>query len=104
MSGDHSGRPTQTKGEHMPRVSILTNREDMGAPNFSGENECVDICKTCWRGVDADEVAEAEGLPLEMVEAAFAEADLSSGEEHPPYEECEYDCALCREPLTGRDD
>jgi len=78
----------------MPRIAVCTNYEDRDTPRFSGENEHYDFCKACYPHVDDEQLAEADGVPVEAV---------SEDCEHPPYEYEDYECHHCGRTLTARD-
>lgn len=87
----------------MPRLPICTNRDEKDKPNFSGENDNLDICAKCWRGLDAEDVIGATEHSRADVEAAFADEDLETGCDHPDYADEDYHCELCGKHLTEKD-
>jgi hypothetical protein len=82
----------------MPRISYCLNWFDQNFPNFSGENENIDLCQRCWPN-------RLDFVPDEFktLDATRAEA-VEEGADHPSYEDTTYDCENCGCTLKARDD
>ena len=87
----------------MPRMSVVID-EFRGSPI----NESIDVCQQCWPRLVAgdpdtvDRIAQGTGVAAELLWETIDELDFA-GDRHPPYEGPEYRCAVCNNPLLGRD-
>jgi hypothetical protein len=89
----------------MPRIGITLNYSDRNEPGFSAENENLDFCRVCWPHKAKKIVAGYAGVSEEARKAAFQEMSANpEGEEHPPYDDCDYSCECCGKLLTNKDD
>ena len=93
------------------RISYVSNEDFRnGVQDHSPENLNFDLCRNCFNDTD-DGDREAfmvtGGMPRELIEENNNDdeewIDVSGGEEHPPYEDTDYTCAMCRRPLTMDD-
>lgn len=67
----------------MPRIRVYYNEAHT-------DNNPLDFCRDCW-----DEAcATYEDNPLAEITV----------DDHPPYDDTDYKCELCRKPLTEKDD
>jgi hypothetical protein len=85
----------------MPRLSVCLNRDD---PKQNFENENIDICKKCWPHIELEDIREevpGKDVTDEQIQTDIDQAD--DGSDHPPYSDCDYDCAVCGVPLTDED-
>jgi hypothetical protein len=83
----------------MPRIEIIPTNWD----NSRGDGTpTVDVCQVCKK-----DFTEGEYIPGncslhvgDIPEGIVGETEV----EHPPYSECEYECEVCGNPLTNKDD
>lgn len=80
----------------MPRIAVCLNIADQDSPRFSGENDYLDYCATCYRKMDEATIAKAYGLPVDAVDKI--------DDEHPQYEGEDYTCTQCYKKLGREDD
>jgi hypothetical protein len=90
----------------MPRSHVCTHGYD--DKDFEHDGDCehpIDVCRDCARDWDevAETVADRLGLDVKYVSRNIA-AEGGFEADHPPYDEEEYTCDVCGEPLTGEDD
>lgn len=91
----------------MPRIYI-SYRDKTGKPTGGGDP--LDFCRQCWppevHEIKAEHLSnECESFTDPQIQEDIDEqVDGCDGADHPPYAECEYDCAICGEHLTEEDD
>jgi len=69
---------------------------------YTSASDPVDFCRECFP--DLEDAQETYGLEAEG-EGPDDRGDCFAYEaEHPPYDECDYDCEICGERLGDDDD
>jgi hypothetical protein len=66
---------------------------------YNGQSDPIDFCKKCFPPEDVAREVYGEGEGPDDRGNCF---DYES--DHPSYNECDYKCAICRKPLTEKDD
>jgi len=82
----------------MPRISVCTNFEERHSPMFSGENDNIDFCSSCYR-----KASSAAGIAALAAEFAVPVAATESGACAPDYAGLGYRCHRCHRKLGSRD-
>ena len=81
----------------MPRIELIP--EDFDETSGDG-SPTIDVCLDCadaeFDQYEADDVYPSKEHGL----CTIGSTDVA----HPPYEECDYNCELCGDPLTEKDD
>jgi hypothetical protein len=95
-----SSRSTSTNLRTMPRIEIIPKDlvSDDGSPT-------IDVCKGCavafTDGEQVNLLDELRRIPTHLVN--FFEGFVgSTNVDHPPYNECDYDCEVCGKRLTDQ--
>ena len=83
----------------MPRIELIPADWD----TESGDGTpTIDVCRAC-----SHEFQEGFEVPESLCDSSDYDDTYIVGEcdvEHPPYDDCEYDCEVCGNQLKGRDD
>ena len=82
----------------MPRISVCTNFSEINSPMFSGENDNLDFCSSCYR-----KASSAAGIAALAAEYSVPEEATESGACAPDYAESGYRCYRCNRSLGSRD-
>jgi len=88
----------------MPRISFPTDPDFLSGKGDDPVNQLVDLCAKCAEWYDFEDLAmKYQNIPAQVLQEAIDELKYG-GEEHPPYDDCDYVCDSCEKPLTSRDD
>jgi hypothetical protein len=96
----------------MPRISYPSSASWRGASDWERShdldleplNENLNLCHRCARMNATDQEVIGKLRKASLIPAEVTDNWVSVGEEHPPYDDTDYSCDLCKRSLSGLDD
>lgn len=86
----------------MPRIYLTGEAISKYCEESGNGSSNYDLCASCYEEVMADPESYLDDF--EPYNGEPKPTGFEGEGEHPPYDECDYDCELCKTPLTEEDD